>query len=79
MPNLKDTVTTICGIIVAMATATGAAAEMWPDTIPKWILIIAFIAGGTAGGYALKLIGKNPNGTPKTPEQVAVQNAEAAK
>ena len=74
MNNYKDIASSICGLLVVLATTITAAAQIWPADIPKWVMITSFIIGGTAGGYALKLVGKNPDGSRKTPEQAATIN-----
>jgi hypothetical protein len=70
MLNYKDTATEICALIVGLAAATKGADSIWPSVIPVWILVTMYILGATATIYALHLIGKNPDGTSKTPEQI---------
>lgn len=70
MLNYKDTATEICAVFVGLAAATKGADSIWPSVIPVWILVVMYIAGATATIYALHLIGKNPDGTSKTPEQI---------
>jgi hypothetical protein len=71
MLNYKDTATEVCAAVVGLAAATKGADSIWPAVIPVWILVTMYIAGSAATIYGLHLIGKNPDGTSKTPEQIA--------
>ena len=74
MENYKDVITTICGYLVAATVAVAAADKMWPNYIPQWIVVVAFIIGGTAAYKGFQQIGKNPDGSKKTLEQATTIN-----
>ena len=61
MKNLKDTVSTICGLIIALATTLKLKGVVLPPTIDN-ILNIAAVLSIVVVGY---LQGKNPNGSTK--------------
>lgn len=71
--NVKDTLSTIIGIIGAIAGAILTAQEgglilpSWVAPACKAIVTISTLAFGI-------LMGKNPDGSTKTPEQAAVLN-----
>jgi hypothetical protein len=77
MSNYKDIASSICGALIVLAGAFATAAQIWPAEFPKWVTIAAFIVGTSAAGWAAKLIGKNPDGSVKSPEQVATQNEQS--
>jgi hypothetical protein len=75
--NIKDTLSTICGILIllggALATINAAALHL-----PVWVTAAggAMVAIGTA--IIGILTGKNPDGSTKTPIQVNELNQTAA-
>ena len=73
MKNLKDTVTTICGLIGAICGAMLVAQEQGV-ILPTWANTVVIIAIAVSGAIALFLQGKNPNGTRKSDNQVESQN-----
>ena len=82
MNNIKDTLTTIAGILGfiagAGATVLGILSQ-YPDVVvPVYVKIIL----GVCGALSIFIIGyfggKNPNGSGKTPRQVDNLNNEQA-
>lgn len=72
MHNLKDTVTTICGIIIALSGGIYAADQAGIILPPK-IVSFSVLAGIIATSVLAYFSGKNPNGSTKSPEQIADQ------
>lgn len=72
MKNLKDTVTTICGIIIALSGGIYAADQAGIVLSPK-LVSGSVLAGILATSILAYFSGKNPNGTTKTPEQIEAQ------
>ena len=76
--NLKDTISTICGIILAICTAliTAIASGL---VLPTWVTTACGILAAIAGAILGWITGKNPNLTTKTSRQVDdLNNAQAA-
>jgi hypothetical protein len=79
MKNLKDNLSTICGILfliggaIVSVGATGGIAE------PTWLVSGAGILTAVSGAIVGFLTGKNPNGSTKSVEQTTTQNSQAAK
>lgn len=75
MTNIKDTLTTYCGIVVAICgsilglQATGM-------VFPEWVTLILVVLGSIATGLIGWANGKNANLTPKTDAQIAAQNGK---
>jgi hypothetical protein len=72
--NLKDTLSTICGIIFAICTAlvtTGVSGV----TLPTWLITASGILIAVSGAILGWLTGKNPNATAKTDTQVTNANS----
>ena len=67
--NLKDTLSTICGIIIAICTAL-----LTLTTIPGWLQTACGIAIALAGAIIGWITGKNPNLSTKTDTQVTNAN-----
>ncbi len=74
--NLKDRLTTIAGIILAL-TGTVLTLEKAGVVLPSYVTTTATALGIIAGSVVAYLTGKSPDGTTKTPEQVVNQNADA--
>ena len=73
MENLKDTVSTICGVLFVICGAIlGVQTEV---AMPKWIITTAVVVSAISAAITMYMTGKNPNGTKKTIEQVTKQNA----
>ncbi len=75
--NLKDTLTTITGILIALSGTVAILAKSGV-AIPENINTLAISIGVIALGIQGYLTGKNPNGTTKTAEQVVAQNTTIA-
>jgi len=77
MKNLKDSLTTAAGVLIAIGglllslSTAGIVLPTWCKTLSVALPII----GGAIIGY---FSGKNPNGSVKTPEQIAAQNPPKA-
>jgi uncharacterized membrane protein YfcA len=72
MNNLKDTITTVCGILFAVCGAIiGIQTQV---ALPEWIITVAVVVGAISAAVTMYLTGKNPDGTKKTPEQAAAIN-----
>ena len=72
MTNLKDTVSTICGIVAAIALPLSLAGDK--IGFPLWLTILFGTIGSIAGGIIGVLTGRNADGTktvgpPETPPQ----------
>lgn len=77
MENLKDKVSTICGVIFAVCTSIVATAASGVIVLPTWLTATAGTLIAVSGGIIGILTGKNPNGSTKTTEQVVTQNTQA--
>lgn len=77
MKNIKDTLTTICGILIAASGAVMTINQTSPGFLPEKIVTIATVAGVAALSVLGYLTGKNPDGSTKSAEQVAKQNEQA--
>lgn len=71
--NLKDRLTTIAGLILALS-GTELLIEQNGIVVPSSISITCKALGIISGSVIAFLTGKNPDGSTKTPEQVAAQN-----
>jgi len=67
--NWKDTLSTICGILIALCTALLTLA-----TIPTWLQTACGITIAVAGALIGWITGKNPNLSTKTDTQVTNAN-----
>ena len=76
--NLKDTLSTICGIIFAICTALVTLGVSGGVVLPTWVTTASGILIAVSGAILGWLTGKNPNATAKTARQVDNQNNEAA-
>jgi len=70
--NVKDIVTTICGVLILISGSL-VAAESQGVVLPTWASSSAKIAGVVAGSVLAYFTGKNPDGTTKTSEQINAQ------
>jgi hypothetical protein len=73
--NLKDKLSTICGIIFALCTAlitTGVSGV----ALPTWLTAGAGIVAAICGAIIGVLTGKAPNASTKSDSQVAAGNAK---
>ena len=70
MKNLKSTLSTICGIIVVISGAILSLPQYGVE-IPVTITAIAGTLSAISVGVIGYLTGKNPDGTPKTNDQVS--------
>ena len=76
MKNLKDTLSTICAILIAIG-GVFAGLNVTVLHLPPWITAVGAIMvtiGSTIIGI---LTGKNPDGTTKSIAQVDTQNSQA--
>jgi hypothetical protein len=74
--NLKDTLTTIFGIVLAISGSIVSLSISGGVLIPVWLLTSSTIAATLSGTIIGLLTGKNPNGTTKSEAQVVTQNAQ---
>lgn len=70
--NLKDTITTICGILI-LASGTILTLTQSGIILPTWLHSVGIAVGVIAGSVLAYFTGKNPNGTTKTDEQISAQ------
>jgi len=77
MKNLKDTLTTIAGILIAASGTVMTVNQTAPGVIPESITTAATIAGVVALSVLGYLTGKNPDGSTKSANQVDTQNQQA--
>ena len=73
MSNLKDILSTILGVLLAIFTAIGGL-NIAVLHLPTWITTVAVIGVAICGAIIGVITGKNPNLSSKTPEQVDAQN-----
>jgi flagellar motor component MotA len=71
--NLKDTVTTICGIVFVIAS-TLLGLNLQGIALPHVIIVIAGTLVAVTTAVTMYLTGKAPNGTNKTDNQIGDQN-----
>lgn len=72
--NLKDTLTTWCGVLFAVSSGIVAAA-MGGLALPSWLTASSGAVAAISGGIIGFLTGKAPNATKKTDSQVEAGNA----
>ena len=72
--NLKDTLTTICGLVVAVGGSLLAI-----EGIPSNVKAIVGVAVAVSVGVIGWLTGKSPSGAQKTDSQVVAQNVTEPK
>lgn len=70
--NLKDTLSTVCGILLAISGGLLASGVV----LPNWLKTVAGVTVVVSGAIIGYLTGKAPNATMKAPEVVADQNTE---
>jgi hypothetical protein len=72
MNNLKDKLSNICGIILAICTAlvTTTASGI---SLPTWLITACGILIAISGAIIGVLTGKAPDGSTKTPRQITEQ------
>jgi len=70
MKNYKDTISTICGIIIAFG-GTILALPTQGITIPTWMTTVATVLVAIAGTVMGILIGKNADMSKKTTNQLS--------
>jgi hypothetical protein len=76
--NIKDWMTTLCGIIIAVCAGGTGFLYTIGITFPAWVYSIAVVLSALAVYVKANLVGKNPDGTTKTPTQVSQLNQQAA-
>jgi len=74
MKNLKDTVTTICGVIVAISGAIFTMTQSGV-VLPSQLTTAATTAGAIAVAILAYFTGKNPDGSTKSAAQIEAQNS----
>lgn len=72
MKNLKDTVTTICGILIAVSGTVYTLTQAG-IVLPTQVTTIATAVGIIAMAVLGYFTGKNPDGTKKTSDQIDAQ------
>lgn len=74
MSNLKDTLTTICGLLFVVCGAVlGVRTEV---VMPNWIISICIITMAICGAVSMYLSGKNADGSTKTTSQIEAKTKE---
>lgn len=76
MKNLKDTLTTIAGIMVAFGGTVYTLGKAG-IALPEWLNTAGVIAATVGATVGLYLTGKNPDGSTKSADQVTKQNEQA--
>ncbi len=76
MKNLKDTLTTVAGILIALAGTVLTCTKLGV-VVPEWLITDSTVAGVIGASIVAYLTGKNPDGSTKSAEQVAKQNEQA--
>ena len=71
--NLKDTLTTICGIVLAISGGL-VTAHISGLVLPAWLVTASGVLATVSGAIIGWLTGKAPNATTKTPDQVVAGN-----
>ena len=77
MSNIKDWLSTLCAAAFAIGTAI-VGISLSGVKLPTWLVGLGATLIGVSGTIAKILQGKNPDGSTKTPTQVAELNSEAA-
>jgi len=73
MRNLKDTITTIAGIMIAVGGVLLALTQAG-ITLPAWCNTLGVALPIIGSAIVAYFSGKAPNGATKTPEQIEAQN-----
>lgn len=73
MKNIKDKLTTVCALLIAVCTAVFALPSQGV-VLPTWAIPVATVTAGVCGAIIAYFSGKNPNGTKKSQSQVDTQN-----
>jgi VIT1/CCC1 family predicted Fe2+/Mn2+ transporter len=69
MKDIKNVVTTICGLIIAICGALlGVATQV---TLPSWLITTCIISMAVATAILGFFSGRNPDGSSKTPTQLS--------
>ena len=76
LSNIKDTLTTIAGILGVIA-ATIVGVQSQGIAVPPIILAIGGVCGALSLGILGYFNGKNPNGTVKSQAQISELNTKA--
>jgi drug/metabolite transporter (DMT)-like permease len=76
--DLKNTVSTIAGILVAVCGVI-LALPAQGIALPEVVILVATIISAVAAAIMGVLIGRNADGSAKTPEQIAAQEKAAGK
>lgn len=72
MKNLKDKITTICGILI-LVSGTIMTLNQAGIILPTWLSSIGITIGVIAGSVLAYFTGKNPDGSVKTEVQINAQ------
>ena len=78
MKNLKDKLSTICGIIFLIGGAIVSVGATGGAILPVWLVSGAGVATALSGAVIGILTGKNPDGSTKSIPQIDTQNSQAA-
>ena len=74
MKNLKDKLSSICGIVFLVGGAIVSVGATGGVALPVWLVAGAGVSTAISGAVIGILTGKNPNGSTKAIEQVEAQN-----
>jgi hypothetical protein len=73
MQNVKDVASTVCGLLFVICGAVlGTASQI---TLPKWAVTASVVVMAISGAVSMYLTGKRPDGTAKSPEEIAEINS----
>jgi hypothetical protein len=75
MKNLKDTLTTIAGVMVAFGGTVYTLGKAG-IVLPEWLNTAGVVAATVGASIGLYLTGKNPDGSTKSAAQVEAQNEQ---
>lgn len=75
MNNLKDNLTTICGIIAAICSVL-ITTHIGGLNLPTWLITTCSVLSAISLAIIGFLTGKNPNGTTKTSVQISNDNGQ---
>lgn len=67
--NVKDLISTICGVLIAILGAIVTAGQSGL-VLPAWVTPVCIAGSTVCAAIVMYLTGKNPNLTTKTPLQV---------
>ena len=74
MKDWKNTLSSICGLIIVICGAIATLGASGGIVIPTWITSVCGALAAISAGLIGWITGKNPNLTSKTPDQVNTLN-----